>query len=336
MKLLKKTIACLLCIFIVSMSFTACAEENKDNNPHNSVEAGNQIIDSVNDVPFITHQWDPYAYGEFYYNALGEQVKLDYERFVEAMMNGTTEIEVSHEFMEHIYDSIHVLFPAYYYVVNDMTYKDGVLSISYLDDRENTLQEFGTQIENIISSCVCEGDTDIEKAIALYNFLTPRLTYDYAAVGDIYADVSSYRGLMDYEGICQSFAGAYSYLCLQVGIDATVVVAVSDNLETHEWCMIKLDGEYYYVDPTFDCGMSSLKYFGFTKEYREKEDEYPIAWHDIGGLGIYRGDTFEGVTDNRFSDLNKINYDLLIKRQDQKMIVTGKSSLDELEYEFTI
>lgn len=335
-KLSKKLLAILLMVSII-LSLASCAKEDPEpSTPHNSVPVGEQIFDADNDVPFIYHEWDPYAYGEFYRDTLGEQVQMDYLSLIEAIMAGNEQIEISSEFHEHMFDMLLTLFPPFDFVVENVNYKDGLLSIEYYDDREQVLSEFKARVEDILNSCICEGDTDIMKAIALYNYLTPRLTYDYAAVGNRDADVSGYRGIMEYEGICQSFASAYSYLCLQLGIDATVVIAFSEDIETHEWSMIKLDGEYYYVDPTFDTGMSSMMYFGFSKSYRAEKDKYPIEWQDVGAMKIYRGDTFEGVDSSRFDELRVMNYDVTIRRINGTMIITGKSSIDNKEYSITI
>lgn len=322
---------------LVGGALLGCSDEKQVNkNPHNTVQVENQLFDSNNDVPYAKHEWKPFVYGQFYRDTLGEQVQMDYEAVIEAILNGDTEVYVSNEFMVDMFENMNVLFPPYYFVVEDTNYQDGLLTLTFTNNREKVLDEFGSRVVSILDSCICEGDSDLMKAIAIYNYLTPRLTYDYSAVGDVYADVTSFRGLTEYSGICQSFAGAYTYLCLQEDIDATVVVAVSDKLDTHEWSMINIDGQYYYVDPTFDAGMSSMMYFGFTKEFRADYDDYPIAWQDIGGMERIRGDVFDGVSDTRFDEFRKINYDVTIVRSNGQMIITGKSSSDQKEYSVII
>lgn len=325
----------MLLIAVLSLAiFTGCDSDTTESTVQNALTPGEQIFDVKNDVPFVKHEWKPFVYSEFFYNNLGDQVKMDFERMVEAILNGEEQIEVSQEFSEHVFDMIPSLFPPFYYVVDEMVYQDGVATLTYLEGRENTLEEFGKKVEEIIDACVCEGDSELMAAAAIYNYYTPRIKYDHSAVGDVYADVTGYRGIMEFEGICQSFASAYTYLCLQVGIDITTVIGISNKVETHQWCMMNIDGEYYYVDPTFDEGLSSLKYFCFTKGYRETNDNYPIAWQNIAEL--YRGDNFDGVNSTHFDYLRSVDCNVELERKDGQMIVHGNSMVDGTEYNFVL
>ena len=71
-------------------------------------------------------------------------------------------------------------------------------------------------------------------------------------------------------GICCEIAEAYSYLLLQVGVDAATVINAK-----HEWSIIKLNDKYYHIDPTF--GLSdwdNLSYFLMNDEQRIYTDLY--------------------------------------------------------------
>lgn len=328
----------ILCLLMVLSPVTLCACNSSSEKSEETVPTATreQIYESDNDVPYVSAEWQPFVYSEFYREALGEQVQLDFECLVEAIMAGTAQIEVSEEFWANVHNLIPPLFPPYYQVVEDSNYSKGTLTLTYYDDREQTLNEFGARVEEIINNSVCEGDTDIMKALAIYNYLTPRFVYDYSAVGDVYADVTPYRAIMEYEGICQSFANGYTYLCMQVGLNATVAQGINEKIQNHEWSMVMLDGEWYYFDPTFDQALSSLIYFGFTKNYRAEVDEYPLAWQNVGLLDKYLGDTFDGIDDQRFEYLHVLDSEVKLRRENGQMIVSGTSTADGQQYEFVV
>lgn len=335
MKLNKKKLALFLSVALLTNVLAGCSSASNTTTT-STTATGTQIYSVTNDVPFVNLKWQPFVYSEFYRETLGEQVQMDFEKMVDAIMTGTTQIEVSEEFMANVKRMIPPLFPPYYQVVSDATYSEGILTLTYYDDREEVLNGFGKRVEEIINNSVCEGDTDIMKALAIYNYLTPRFVYDYSAVGDVYADVTPYRALLNYEGICQSFAAAFTYLCLQEGLNATVAQGINESIENHEWSMVMLDGEWYYFDPTFDQALSSLKYFGFTKNYRAEVDEYPLAWQDVGLLEIYLASDFDGIDDTRFEYLNILDSEVTLERKNGQMIVSGKSTTEDKTYQFVI
>lgn len=94
--------------------------------------------------------------------------------------------------------------------------------------------------------------TDLEKAIALHDYLVINCEYDYASyLNDNIPDVSysAYGVLADGIAVCQGYALAYKLLLNKVGIDCYMVT--SDAMK-HAWNLIVLDGEYYQVDVTWD------------------------------------------------------------------------------------
>ena len=82
----------------------------------------------------------------------------------------------------------------------------------------------------------------------------------------------TYTALMNGSGVCSSFAKAYAFLLLQCRVETMTIYC--DHVsglkdKAHEWTMMKLDGKWYFADPTWERNGSDT-YFGVTTAEREK------------------------------------------------------------------
>ena len=55
---------------------------------------------------------------------------------------------------------------------------------------------------------------------------------------------------MEGKGVCAGYAFALQYLLMRAGIQSYYVVGYAG--ENHAWNLAKIDGEWYYVDATWD------------------------------------------------------------------------------------
>ncbi|MDE6319573.1 MAG: hypothetical protein K2M22_07690, partial [Lachnospiraceae bacterium] len=101
-------------------------------------------------------------------------------------------------------------------------------------------------------ACVTDGMSSDMKAIVLHDYLVINVEYDYDNYlsGSIPDDsFNAYGALVNGTAVCNGYALAYKYLLNQVGIESYMVTSKSMN---HAWNLVKLDGEYYHVDTTWD------------------------------------------------------------------------------------
>lgn len=79
--------------------------------------------------------------------------------------------------------------------------------------------------------------------------------------------------LVDHESVCAGYSRAMQYLLKKAGIYCTVVDGRAAGRGAHEWNLVKMDGNYYFVDvtwddPTFDSeaplGYVDHAFFGIT------------------------------------------------------------------------
>ena len=108
----------------------------------------------------------------------------------------------------------------------------------------------------------------------------------HTAYGALVADSN---GTPNY-AVCDGYSQAYVYLLQQCGIDATVIVGVAgntmDDAGGHAWSVVKLGGDWYEVDSTWDDAGSLDEAVDSIKE------SDPLSY------GYY----FEALTDEEYRD----------------------------------
>ena len=86
---------------------------------------------------------------------------------------------------------------------------------------------------------------DLDKVIYLHDAVVERTTYG----GTTDAKYIASGVFLEKKAVCAGYAKAFNILLHRVGIDATYVKGTSLN---HGWSYVKLNGEWYHVDPTWD------------------------------------------------------------------------------------
>ena len=187
---------------------------------------------------------------------------------------------------------------------------DGVATFRYTVSREEFEQKvnaFAATVEDILNQVLRDDDSDFEKAFALYSYFAETYTYDQAMAdfgGTDRSDLLSVtRVFEEKQGICSELSTAYSYLLMQAGVDATVMMGdrTFDNA-AHQWSYIRLKGKDYHVDPTYVLGNHSLAFFLMDDVQRENEDYAPDTYVPTSCYAqehpvLYR------ATDTTFSEL---------------------------------
>lgn len=105
--------------------------------------------------------------------------------------------------------------------------------------------------------------TDMEKALYLHDYIVDNCKYDLT-----YSKYSSYNIFVEKTAVCQGYSLAYKDLMNRVNIPCQIVTSDSAN---HAWNLLKLDGNYYYVDTTWDDPTPDLvgrvRHTNFLKSY---------------------------------------------------------------------
>jgi hypothetical protein len=112
--------------------------------------------------------------------------------------------------------------------------------------------------EEIVVKVIKPGMSDLEKELALHDYLVFNTTYDYANyLADTVTEESHqpYGVLVNKIAVCDGFARTMQILLDMVGIENEFVHGDSDGEKGwygHAWNLVRIDGEYFHLDVTFD------------------------------------------------------------------------------------
>lgn len=155
-------------------------------------------------------------------------------------------------------------------------------------------------VDSIVRSAVaeCNSKTDgseYEKALWLHDWLLDQLEYDKSLKWSS-AESALTRGL----GTCQSYESAYAKLLTTAGIENS---ETRDTYDGHTWNAMKLDGQWYQTDCTWDDSSDNWYSFDQRHLYFGLSDELMAIAHP-GHSNIYTADDYKtrstSLADNYF------------------------------------
>lgn len=144
------------------------------------------------------------------------------------------------------------------------------------------LDEYTLELKahNMIINC-CEYSSEVESAEDDYLAFTP------------------YGVFVNGSAVCEGYAKAFQYLMSVVGIESCTVMGRGSS-ELHMWNGVKLNDNWYYVDPSWDDGKeySRYDYFNITTEEIENDHTISSLYSDYSSDEICGTNGFEAVNFN--------------------------------------
>lgn len=178
----------------------------------------------------------------------------------------------------------------------DMTlYDTSAILAAWESGEEDGLSERDAAIlarcRAIFAEHISEDMTDFEKELALHDALIRLGSYDQSVYDPDTPqgrpdNTNPYGLLVEGQGICLGYATSFQLLMDLAGVECITVVGASfGSTSDHAWNLVKLEGEWYCVDPTWNdpTGWESLPrkdqwqrihhaYFNVTSDYMRQSD----------------------------------------------------------------
>ena len=210
---------------------------------------------------FTSASADTVSAGTYYYDQLSENEKKAYDRMVNAAMNsntrdvGLTDFDVYYDSFERASDAfimdvgpidININSCSFtYYIQNNLVSKFHIV----YNGRSSDEQE---RFEQAAADVVLEAQkkrTDYDKLKFLHDWLVNHSNYVYSSdnIDAAFADGPVVRGI----GNCNGYTRAFYYFARSLGFECICVYGTAGG-GGHAWNMVKLDGEWYNVDVTWD------------------------------------------------------------------------------------
>lgn len=132
-------------------------------------------------------------------------------------------------------------------------YKSSV-RISYISGKEE-IERMKMEIEAVSAAAMAytqSAENDFEREVILHDFISRNCEYiTEEHNGDSPSQHTAYGALVEKAAYCDGYSSAYKILLDRCGIECIITEGTA-NGANHEWNVVKIDGEYYNVDVTWD------------------------------------------------------------------------------------
>jgi hypothetical protein len=142
-----------------------------------------------------------------------------------------------------------------------------IVEFTYYSDASQE-KVFENKAAEVMKSLNLSNDTEYEKVVKIYDYITTHVTYDYTHLEDksYLLKQSAYAALINKTSVCQGYATLFNYMANYAGLDSRIILGKSSDEqgksdELHAWNAVKIGDYYYYVDATWDSGNNEDIYF---------------------------------------------------------------------------
>lgn len=127
--------------------------------------------------------------------------------------------------------------------------------------------ELDGMVDRALSSMNLTGLTDFQKAYKIYTYISTHVNYDWDHAGDDsylrkYSAYNAMHGL----AVCQGYSTLFYRMAMAAGLK-TRIIEGTGRQESHTWNIVRINGQYYNVDPTWESSVISGSYDQLVNDY---------------------------------------------------------------------
>jgi ribosomal protein L28 len=128
-------------------------------------------------------------------------------------------------------------------------------------------KELDTKIANIIKRLKLTNKSDYEKVKAIHDYIIKNTSYDRNL-----ENYSAYDALIGKSAVCQGYTLAAYRLFTAAGLESRIITGYAGGAP-HAWNIVKVDGQWYNIDVTWDDPITMTGTDVLTYDYFLKSDE---------------------------------------------------------------
>ncbi|MCM1528591.1 MAG: hypothetical protein NC093_01180 [Alistipes sp.] len=144
-----------------------------------------------------------------------------------------------------------------YTITNSSTGRKGTLEIDLIHDVDkDELLEMRRELEETAESVIAGipgNSSDYEKMLYIHDYIVENTSYTHNRVGYSFNGLwgTAYGCIVQGGAICQGYAEAFNYFMKLLDIECGMVSGTAGDTG-HIWNYVNLEGEYYWIDVTWD------------------------------------------------------------------------------------
>ena len=232
---------------------------------NNVLDAGKKFVISNSD----NHK--SISDSEYVYGTLYEQI-IEFNTYIK--INASFRTQITSDDINTQYHKVIMDNPDIFWLTGGATIQTitSGASKTYLYDLNtscdmNLVPIMKKKLDQVVGDIVFEArkyNSDYDKALYVHDVLVSTCKYDesvyYTSLFDTDTDLntmaySAYGCLVEHKAVCSGYAKAYQLIMNKLGIETGFVSGegiTSSDTGPHAWNYIKIDGNYCYVDVTWD------------------------------------------------------------------------------------
>ncbi|MCI8874774.1 MAG: hypothetical protein HFI77_01725 [Lachnospiraceae bacterium] len=193
------------------------------------------------------------------YSTLDEETRIVYDEVLDAILSHEEEVSVSTvdtKILENAYKAVCAdyggLFWVSGYVYTQYTRGGKLVGMDFTpkytmshEERIGIQEQIDDSVEELLAG-ISVSNSDYEKAKYVFEILIQNVDYD-ASMENNQNIISVF---LSRATVCQGYACATQYLLNKLGVPSTIVTGTAEG-ESHAWNLVRLDGNYYYMDTTW-------------------------------------------------------------------------------------
>lgn len=227
--------------------------------------------------------------GNYNFDHLSKEEQLVYTEIFQIISKRQEEVKISSldtKTIDKVFQCVLNDHPEIFYVdgytYTKYTLGDELKKITFTGTYPIAQEEAAERQKKIIvykEQCLLSMPADLDeygKVKYIYEYLINNTEYDANAVDN--QNICSV--FLNGKSVCQGYAKAMQYLLNESGIFATLVIGRVTNGEGHAWNLVRIDNNYYYVDPTWGDASYQMVEGDSNNEIKQDAEHLPTINYD--------------------------------------------------------